>query len=203
MGGYTLDFGKALLQEIGAPITQANLDFLNAWGLAEGGNSRNNPFNTGESAPGATPFNKDVNNYPDMETGLAATYRNLQNPAYSGIIAALRRGTSSIAAAKALQASPWGTGSGAYRVLVGDGSALPAPPSGAPLTDSSVNSGTLTDGSVSTGTSTATTGSGGDLLSRLTWIFLPSSWVRIQAGIIGAILIIVSIILFAREGINK
>jgi len=133
MGGYTTNFGKALLAKLGAPDTPQNELALAAWGLAEGGPSKNNPFNTGESAPGATRYNSMVNNYPSMQTGLDATYRNLNNGMYSGIVTALRKGNSATAVGQAVKASPWGTGGGVLNVLSGDGNKLPRPPAGGVL----------------------------------------------------------------------
>lgn len=212
MGGYTLNFGRALLHMLGAPETQSNLDFLNAWGLAEGGKSANNPFNTGESAPGATPFNKDVNNYPDMNTGLEATYRNLQNPLYAQLVATLRRGNSSVASANALAASEWGTGNGALRVLQGDGNQLPAPVVGEPLGtfQGPISGDNPPSGTVSGNAPGNTSGSNPTGIDAVVAFFqnmmtltFPTTWVRIQAGIAGAVLIVIGIVLFAKEGIGR
>jgi len=101
-------FAQALLEKLGLPVTPENLAFLDAWQKAEGG-SLDNPFNTSQKMPGATVFNGDgVRRYPSMEVGLEATAKTLSYPRYRGIIEALRH-SDAIAAANALEVSPWGT----------------------------------------------------------------------------------------------
>ena len=110
-------FAEALLQKLGAPVTQENIKFLDAWQRAEGG-SPDNPFNTTQDAPGARNFNSvGVKRYASMEQGLEATLKTLLNGRYGGIVQALRQGTSAKAAADALAASPWGTGALVQKIL--------------------------------------------------------------------------------------
>jgi hypothetical protein len=72
--------------------------------------------------PGATSFNSvGVKNYASYRDGLTATLRTLTNGRYEPIIAALRRGGSADAVARAIAASPWGTGAGVLRVLASGG----------------------------------------------------------------------------------
>ena len=218
MGGYTQNFGNSLLKLLGAPITAENQRALTAWGLAEGGNATNNPFNSGETISGATQFNPDVLNYPDMQSGLAATFRNLQNPRYTKLVAALKRGNSAISVAQEIASSPWGTGGGALQVLNADGSGLPAAPLGEILNKSvpATDTGNVTaSGPTPTPTDTGSqnwfqsiigavdplTGLT-DFLNKFLWIFLPSSWIRIQAGIAGFVLLVIAIILFAKDSSN-
>lgn len=110
-------FAEALLRKIGAPVTPENLKFLDAWQKAEGG-SADNPFNTTQDAPGATRFNSvGVKRYPSVEVGLDATVKTLTNGRYGPILAALRQGNSAQEAARALAASPWGTGGLVQKIL--------------------------------------------------------------------------------------
>jgi hypothetical protein len=110
-------FGTRLLQKLNLPVTAANLTFLSAWQQAEGG-SADNPFNTTEDAPGATDFNSvGVKRYPSVAEGLDATAETLTNGYYGGILTALKEGNDPMAAARALAASPWGTGSLVEQVL--------------------------------------------------------------------------------------
>ena len=107
-----------ILHALGAPVTPANLTFLNAWARAEGGTASNNPFNTTQSAPGASSYNRvGVRNYATPQQGIQATVQTLQNGHYGNILSALRQGSSAQAAASALAASPWGTGSLVEKVL--------------------------------------------------------------------------------------
>ncbi len=102
-------FGLRLLEGLGAPVTAANLKFLDAWQRAEGG-SPDNPFNTSQRERGARTFNSDgVKRYGSMEVGLHATIATLRNGLYGGVLHALYRGDSPHAAALALRNSPWGS----------------------------------------------------------------------------------------------
>lgn len=133
--GYTIEFGHALMRGLGVPDTADNHLFLAAWSGAEGGRATFNPFNSGQSAPGATAFNRWVNNYPSLQVGLDATIANLQSTTfdYSPILRALAAGSDAYASAAALDQTPWGTGKGAFALMIGDGTRLWMPPAGSPL----------------------------------------------------------------------
>jgi peptidoglycan hydrolase CwlO-like protein len=115
-GHYTpLTWAKALLQQIGMPLTAQNIAALTAWELAEGGHWHNsahyNPLNTTMPEPGASAMNSvGVKAYVSWTQGFAATIATLRNGYYGGILAALRAGDDAIAVADAVAASPWGTG---------------------------------------------------------------------------------------------
>jgi len=117
-----------ILHGIGAPVTPQNLLYLNDWARAEGGSASNNPFNTTQPAAGAGSYNSvGVRNYGSPQQGIQATIQTLKNGRYGGIIGALQQGTSARAAADALAASPWGTGSLVQKMLGGGQSgSLPA-----------------------------------------------------------------------------
>jgi hypothetical protein len=112
-----------ILSGIGAPVTPANLQFMQAWHQAEYGNTpdnRYNPFNTTQGAPGAFDMNSvGVKGYTDEQSGVSATVQTLQNGYYQGILDALQQGTDPMAAAYAVANSPWGTGGGVINVLGG------------------------------------------------------------------------------------
>jgi hypothetical protein len=115
MDGYY----SAVLKMVGAPTTPANLAFMKAWQQAEGGDATN-PFNTTQDAPGATNFNSvGVKRYPNATVGASATAKTLLNGRYANIIAALKAGADPMSAARALAASPWGTGALVMKVLGG------------------------------------------------------------------------------------
>ncbi len=109
MGNYSDGFGRDLLQHMNFPVTDENLRALKAWAQAEGGEAKNNPFNTTQAWPGATDYNSvHVRNYADYSDGLAATLKTLQGP-YQNIRTALGKGDSALAVAQAVVNSPWGT----------------------------------------------------------------------------------------------
>lgn len=125
------DFATALLSSLGARNTPENLRFINAWVRAEGTKAAYNPLATTQSAPGATSFNSvNVRNYPDFQTGLAATVKTLNNGYYGPIVSGLRSGKATATQlAQAVASSPWGTGSGVLRVLGSNGGAATTPAS--------------------------------------------------------------------------
>jgi hypothetical protein len=83
----------ALLRALGAPVTKANIAWLDAWQKTEGGAARFNPLNTTQPAAGATSYNSaGVRNYTSAAQGTAATAATLKNGRYSQIVAALRSG---------------------------------------------------------------------------------------------------------------
>lgn len=140
MAGYSRAWAEAVLRAIRAPVTPNNVQLLDAWSRAEGGRAANNPLNTTQAAPGATNMNSaGVKNYPSPAAGVAATVATLTNGRYGTILSNLRANAPATQTARAIAASPWGTGSGVSRVL---GDRTPPPSSvGAPL---AVN-GTATD----------------------------------------------------------
>jgi hypothetical protein len=116
-----LAFYKAVLKGIGANITPEKIKFLEAWRRGEGGKAKNNPFNTTKDVPGTadTKYNSHgVRNYPDMQTGLAATIATLKLGHYKGIVALLKKDdvkAKEIAHCPALK--KWGTGDMVKKVL--------------------------------------------------------------------------------------
>lgn len=121
-----------ILGGIKAPVTPANLRFLDAWQRAEGGTYANNPFNTTLRTPAQVgpPNSAGVRGYASPQAGVQATVNTLLSGRYGNIVGALRQGTNAKAAADALAASPWGTGSLVQKIL---GSGGGAPSGGAPV----------------------------------------------------------------------
>ena len=116
LGAYTQEtWARALLKNLGVPVSPDNVTAIVSWEMAEGGHwyntARFNPLNTTMSEPGATAMNSvGVKAYISWEQGFAATIATLFNGYYAGIIAALERGNDAQAVANAVAASPWGTG---------------------------------------------------------------------------------------------
>ncbi|HEX6475812.1 MAG TPA: peptidoglycan DD-metalloendopeptidase family protein, partial [Acidimicrobiales bacterium] len=105
------DFSRALLAALGEPNTGANVQALDAWQEAEGGFVHLNPLNTTQPAQGSTTWNSvGVKSYPDWKTAIRATAQTMRNGQYRDILAALKGGNNAGAVARAVAASPWGTG---------------------------------------------------------------------------------------------
>lgn len=114
-------FYVALLNKLGMPVTGANMQFMRAWNRAEGMDSSHyNPFATTQAASGASNVNRvGVKSYTSFDQGVNATAQTLQNGRYGSILDALRNGNDSMAAARAVAATPWGTGTLIQKVLGG------------------------------------------------------------------------------------
>lgn len=111
-----------ILRGVGAPNTPANRKALAAWAQAEGGSAKYNPFNTTQSAKGASNYNSvGVKNYTSFQQGVASTIKTLKNGRYDAIIRSLRAGKNPQAVASAIEQSPWGTGGLVTKVLAGWG----------------------------------------------------------------------------------
>lgn len=120
--GRTLgtNYGRQLLEMMGAKATPEKMRFFDAWARAEGTRAAFNPFaTTRRGYAGETDFNSvGVKNYADVRTGLQATYDTLLNGYYDPIVALLKSDTATAAQlGKAVANSPWGTGTGVLRVL--------------------------------------------------------------------------------------
>ncbi len=124
-------FATSLLQAMGWPLTQSNVNALVAWEAAEGGNwensARYNPLNTTEPEPGATSAGtqqRSIRSYVSWAQGLAATAATLaQNQrGYAGIRQAFASGNASAALPAALNASAWGTNGNTVAAILRSGS---------------------------------------------------------------------------------
>lgn len=109
----------AVLNGIGAPVTQTNLQTLWNWSLKESGSDVmrwNNPLNTTQPASGAVSKNSvGVKAYPTVAVGSNATVQTLTNGRYPAIVGALKNSvpTSQWTRSKAIvdQLGVWGSGS--------------------------------------------------------------------------------------------
>ncbi len=116
-----LAFYKAVLKKLGVKETAEKIKFLLAWRQGEGGQARNNPFNTSKDMPGTadTKYNSHgVRNYPDRKTGLEATVATLKLSYYKEIVDLLSKDTvtaQELAHTSALK--KWGTGKMVRKVL--------------------------------------------------------------------------------------
>ena len=108
------DFYKNVLKCLGAEPTKSNMLFMYAWRQAEGGNAKNNPFNTTQKMEGATNYNKiGVKNYRTSEDGIEATCKTLINGrskyGYDKIIDGLKNDVGLSKLSDAVVSSKWGT----------------------------------------------------------------------------------------------
>lgn len=116
------DWLHKLYDALGVPHTNRNAWAGVSWIRAEGGEANWNPLNTTQKMPGSTDYNSvGVQEYPDFETGLAATVKTITqtNPelGYAEILHHLRRSDPARQTLKAVEASSWGTGGLALEVL--------------------------------------------------------------------------------------
>lgn len=95
ISGNDSSFATELLQRLGAPVTDANVTFIEKWISREGGGGDNNPLNTTQQMSGSTVLagnSAGVQNYGDLDTGLQATVKTLNNGYYGDILSALKSG---------------------------------------------------------------------------------------------------------------
>jgi hypothetical protein len=118
-----VQWAKDFLTQLGAPVSGANVQAITAWEQAEGTKAAFNPLATTQGGfAGETQFNSvGVKNYTSYQDGLDANVKVITNGLYPNIIAALQQGTDAMAVARAIAASPWGTGTGVERVLSSQG----------------------------------------------------------------------------------
>ncbi len=87
-------FWSQVLVDMGAPITQSNIEALRAWSEREGGGGAWNPLNTTRPEAGSTSFNKvGVQNYTSAQQGAQATADSIRNGRYPSILAAFMTGS--------------------------------------------------------------------------------------------------------------
>ena len=116
-----LTFYKAILRKLSVNVTAEKIKFLQAWRQGEGGQARNNPFNTSKDVPGEadTKYNSHgVRNYPDRKTGLEATVATLKLSFYKEILDLLKKDTvTALELARTNALKKWGTGEMVRKVL--------------------------------------------------------------------------------------
>ncbi len=116
------DWLHAFYDALGVPHTTRNARAGVSWIHAEGGTARWNPLNTTQRMPGSWDYNNvGVQNYPDFETGLAATVKTIKQTdpdlGYTVILKRLRASARASRTLRAVEHSQWGTGGLALRVL--------------------------------------------------------------------------------------
>lgn len=130
-------WAKQLLQNIGAPVSASNVQFVYDWEKSEGGGGKYNPLNQGpvpghpELTTTGSQYGGGAADYASWQAGLQGATDYLNMPNYTHVLAALKSGDSS-GARNALWASPWaashyGYGSAWYSGSIPGGSnAIPA-----------------------------------------------------------------------------
>lgn len=180
VAGQEQPFYAAMLGAIGAPVTAANLQVMEAWARAEGSRSAYNPWNTTQRTRECA-YQVDSNNstaYATAECAVAAMKRQLES-LYKAVVAAFVAGNPEQTVA-AIVASPWaGSQYGAggvwrnsliWRVYVG----LPAAGWKAQVTTTSPKPGT-TPGAVPVSRAWAK-----KRRIALRWVVAPSNGLRIK-----------------------
>ena len=120
-----LSFAQAVIAAMGWPETQSNIDAMEAWEQAEGGNWENNaaanPLDTTQPEPGSFSINSQkVQSYTGWPEGIAATVATLKQNwrGYAAIRTAFESGNAAEYLPAALNASAWGTnGSAVMKIL--------------------------------------------------------------------------------------
>jgi hypothetical protein len=113
-------FAKRVLNALDAPVSQRNLNAMVAWETAEGTTAKFNALATTKRMPGSWSFNSvGVQNFPDLPTGVEATFLTMleDGHGYEPIVARLRSSAPAKSTLAAVEASAWGTGGLALRVL--------------------------------------------------------------------------------------
>jgi len=120
-------FYEKILEGIGAPITKENLKFFYAWRTAEGGNAKNNPFNTTQGMkddPGISVYGTNkakVKNYSTREFGIKATIKTLLNGRYPCIVDGLKNDLGAEKISECFDnLETWGTGELVNQVITTD-----------------------------------------------------------------------------------
>ena len=116
-------FATDVLVQMGAPVTQSNLDFIERWIAREGGGGANNPLNTTQQMNGSTVLSGNtagVQNYNDLDVGVQATVKTLRNGYYPNIVSALMAGNASEADSQGRLSSDLSTWSGGGYSTVSD-----------------------------------------------------------------------------------
>lgn len=140
------DWEQRLLKIMGAPDTADNETALSYWAQSEGTpSSWNNWLATTENCCGGVDVNSaGVKAYPNIGSGINATWATLQGGAYTHIVSAFRNSASLGTIWSAINQSPWcgGCQNGLYPVALYDilktGGHVPTPsnppPAAAPKT---------------------------------------------------------------------
>lgn len=114
-------FAKHLCEALALKPTKVRMNALVAWISAEGTSARFNPLATTKRMTGSTNFNKvGVQEYPDLRTGVEATFQTLSEhhgQGYELIVERLKVGTAAREILEAVADSGWGTGWLALQVL--------------------------------------------------------------------------------------
>jgi len=116
------EFYNKLLEELGAPKSDENLKFLQAWRQSEGKAGKYNPFNTTQPMLGTTNFNSvGVKNYTSIDDGFKATIKTLKNGRYNCIVNGLKNdiGAKKISTDCISDLKTWGTGDLVAKVIKG------------------------------------------------------------------------------------
>lgn len=115
-----VEWAKAFLEKIDAPIVRHNLWTLVSWMQAEGGSAKFNPLNTTQKMPGSTNYNSiGVQNFVSFDQGVEANAKTILQDkfGYPSIVDHFRSGDRAVYTLRAIEGSNWGTGGIATQCL--------------------------------------------------------------------------------------
>lgn len=89
-----MDWRVDVLGALGAPVSSANLRFLDSWQRQEGGHTNNSArWNWLNTKRGSYPkMGQGISVFPDYQTGVRETAATISNGYYPNIVAGLRAG---------------------------------------------------------------------------------------------------------------
>lgn len=111
--GAALTWAQDFLQAANLPQTPTNVQFVYDWELSEGGGGKYNPLNQGpvlgnSSLTSTGPqYGGGAADFISYDAGLQGSVAYINYPAYSSLLAALKKGTSYSDLTAALWNSPW------------------------------------------------------------------------------------------------
>jgi hypothetical protein len=201
--GAAVTWAQDLLQELGAPVTAGNEQFIYDWEKSEGGGGQYNPLNQGP-VPGqpqltftGSQYGGGAAGYVSVAAGLQGAVDYLNMPAYAGVKAGLLANQPA-AAEQALIASPW---AGSHYGGGADFSQVPLPGTTGTAIDTSALTSGLADVGGATGAAASAalgaTGLSGDVTNIFSGLLAPfESWaLRMFIGLAGAALVVAALIL--------
>lgn len=118
-------WAEAIQQAVGVePYEEGSIAWVNLF-VVEGSNAENNPDDTIQDEPGATPYNTfdgtlHVWNFPSFDEGLAAAKTTLENGDNEELLTALRNHKSAEVVTAAFVHSSWSGGAEAYINKLGE-----------------------------------------------------------------------------------
>lgn len=141
------DWIPPVLESLAAPVNLVTEVALMKWAQSEGMPTGDNNWlaTTLDGYGGWAVNGAGVKHYPTLAAGVGATVATLELGYYTGIVAALRQGTTLAAIYRAINASPWCRGCQGGRYPVALAQAVAAGPGPAPPPPAAIPTGPVTN----------------------------------------------------------